>query len=53
MTDRQIAADYIGSLARQLALMARHRGMGFLAYLLELVCQQAIMEGTQSRDPQG
>jgi hypothetical protein len=39
--DRPVSVDYIGSMSRELAVMARKDGCGLLGYMLEIAAIEA------------
>ncbi len=43
--DRRASVDYIGSMSRELAAMARNEGCGLLSYMLEVAAIEAERMG--------
>jgi hypothetical protein len=46
--DRRASVDYIGTMSRELAAMARNQGCGLLGYMLEVAAIEAERMGGPS-----
>ena len=46
--DRRASVDYIGTMSRELAAMARNEGCGLLSYMLEVAAIEAERMGGPS-----
>jgi hypothetical protein len=47
--DRRASVDYIGTMSRELAAMARNEGCGLLSYMLEVAAIEAERMGVAAQ----